>query len=152
MDFRAWVFTTVYNGKVQPADPIETFARFQLFAIDIIDLKDFHRFSRMLMISMDLHGFLAWVSENGKRQPAAPIETFARFQAFHRFSWISWIFMDSGDLRARMPIQPKVQPAAPIETFARFQLPAFIDSLMLAAGLLAGGWMFAPVWGNLLPL
>ena len=30
---------------------------------------------------------------NGKAQPAAPIETFARFQAFHGFPWISSIFM-----------------------------------------------------------
>ncbi len=37
----------------------------------------------------------------------------------------------------------KGQPAAPVETFARFQLPALIDSLMLAAGWLAG-WL--AVW------
>ena len=28
-----------------------------------------------------------------KAQPAAPVETFARFQAFHGFSWISSIFI-----------------------------------------------------------
>ena len=55
-----------------------------------------------------------------KRQPAAPIETFARFQAFHRFLCISLILIvfrisgvtDAGD---------KGQPVAPIKTFARFQ-------------------------------
>ena len=35
----------------------------------------------------------------------------------------------------------KIGPAAPIEAFARFQLPAIIDSLMLAAGWLAAGWL-----------
>ena len=36
------------------------------------------------------------------------------------------------------------QPTAPIETSARIQLPAIIDSVMLAAGCLAGwlvGWL-----------
>ena len=32
------------------------------------------------MISIDFHGCLAWVFENGMQQPAAAIETFARFQ------------------------------------------------------------------------
>jgi hypothetical protein len=39
------------------------------------------------------------------------------------------------------------QPAAPIETFARFQLPAIIDSFMLAAAWLAG-WLFASGMGQ----
>ena len=64
---------------------------------------DFHRFS---LIFMDFHGFPSIGSFNGKAQPAALIETFARFQAaflssddfhrslsifidFHRFSWIA---------------------------------------------------------------
>ena len=49
----------------------------------------FHRF---LQISMDFHGFPSMGSYNGKEGLAAPIETFARFQAgflssedFHRF-------------------------------------------------------------------
>ena len=60
--------------------------------------------------------------EDVKRQPAAPKETFARFQAgflssedFHRFLWIfigfhnfSWILMDFHVFRG-------------VETFARFQ-------------------------------
>ena len=53
------------------------------------------------------------------------------FIDFHAF-W-AWIFAAG-----------MVQPAAPIETFARFQLPAIIDSLMLAAGRLVGwlaGWL-----------
>ena len=46
------------------------------------------------MIFIDFHGFLAWVFENGKRQLAAPIESFARFQVFHRFLWICMISID----------------------------------------------------------
>ena len=41
---------------------------------------------------MDFHGFRGMDAYNGKERPAAPIETFARFQAgflssedFHRF-------------------------------------------------------------------
>ena len=50
---------------------------------------DFHRFSWILM---DFHDFGVWVLKLLKARPAAPIETFARFQAgflssedFHRF-------------------------------------------------------------------
>ena len=56
-----------------------------------------------------------------KAQPAAPIETFARFQAFHRFhgfSLILMVFHGSGVIEFG---EAKKQPAAPIKTFARFQ-------------------------------
>ena len=50
---------------------------------------------------MDFHGFPSMGSCNGKIGPAAPIETFARFQAgflssedFHRFLLISIDFKD----------------------------------------------------------
>ena len=62
---------------------------------------------------MDFHGFPSMGSYNGKEGLAAPIETFARFQAgflssedFRRFLWIiidshrfSRIFVDFHDFR-----------------------------------------------------
>ena len=52
------------------------------------------------MIFIDFHGFWAWLFENGKMQPVAPKETFARIQAdfsssadFHRISYIFMIFI-----------------------------------------------------------
>ena len=42
---------SVYNGKVRPAAPIETFARFQA---GFLSSEDFHRF---LLIIIDFHGF-----------------------------------------------------------------------------------------------
>ena len=77
-----------------------------------MDFHGFHRFSWILMV---FRGSGGRKFASLKKQPAAPIETFARFQAFHRFSWISLIFIGFrryGD---------KGQPGAPIETFARFQ-------------------------------
>ena len=53
---------------------------------------------------MDFHGFPSMGSYNSKEGLAAPIETFARFQAgfsssedFHRFLWIFIDFMISMD-------------------------------------------------------
>ena len=43
-----------YNGKTQPAAPIETFARFQA---GFLSSEDFHRF---LLIIIDFHGF-SWI-------------------------------------------------------------------------------------------
>ena len=85
-----------YRLKRQPAAPIETFARFQA---GFLSSEDFHRF---LLIIIDYYGFTkifigfhvfpSMSVYNGKGQPAAPVETFARFQAgflssedFHRF-------------------------------------------------------------------
>ena len=59
------MFRTVYNGKKQPAAPIETFARFQA---GFLSSEDFHRF---LLIIIDFHGFSKI------------------FIDFHGFSWIS---------------------------------------------------------------
>ena len=59
------MFTTVYNGKLRPAAPIETFARFQA---GFLSSEDFHRF---LLIFIDPHGFSQI------------------FVDFHGFSWIS---------------------------------------------------------------
>ena len=56
-----------------------------------------------------------------KAQPAARIETFARFEAFHGFSWISSIFMVFRESGSRKFANLKAQPAAPIESFARFK-------------------------------
>ena len=93
--------------KAGPAAPIETFARFQA---GFLSSEDFQRFPlifivfyRFLRIFIDFHGS-SCISRYGclydlcglKRGPAAPIETFARFQAgflssedvrrFYRFS------------------------------------------------------------------
>ena len=73
----------------------------------------------------------------GKRQPAASIDTFVRFQAgflsfedFHRVLWIfisfyryPWISMISIDFHGfgHGCLPPVREPAALIETFARFQ-------------------------------
>ena len=103
---------------------------------------DFHGFHRFSWVFVDL---VSWMLGGDKAQPAAPIETFARFQAFHgfhRFSWILMVFRWSG---GREFAGLKIQPAALIETFARFQLPAIIDSLMLAAGWLVG-WLAGDDW------
>jgi hypothetical protein len=86
--------------------------------------------------------FGVWMPKRLEGQPAAPVETFARFQAgflssgdFHRASLIFFafyrfleifidvhgfwmIFMYFG---VWMPKRVKGQPVAPIETFARFQ-------------------------------
>ena len=48
MYFGAWMLT---DGKVRPAAPIETFARFQA---GFLSSEDFHRF---LSIFIDFHGF-----------------------------------------------------------------------------------------------
>ena len=46
---------------------------------------DFRRFHEFVTVSMAYHRFLAWVFENGNRQPAAPIETCARFHGWLRY-------------------------------------------------------------------
>ena len=69
---------------------------------------DYHRFSLIFIdfrrFFMDFHGFPSMNAYNGKIGPAAPIETFARFQAgflssedFHRFLLIFINFMISMD-------------------------------------------------------
>ena len=85
MDFHRFPSMSLYNGKAQPAAPIETFARFQA---DFLSSEDFHRFlsifidfHRFSWIFMHFHSFPSMNPYNGKRRPAAPIETFARFQA-----------------------------------------------------------------------
>ena len=53
MDFHGFPSMSVYNGKSQPAAPIETFARFQA---GFLSSEDFHRFLSIVidfMISMD---------------------------------------------------------------------------------------------------
>ena len=68
---------------------------------------DFMEFSRTLKV---------WMLGGYKKQPAAPIETFVRFQAFHVFSLF---FVD---LVSRILGGDKTQHAALIETFPRFQV------------------------------
>ena len=85
-------------GKAQPVAPIKTFARFQA---GFLSSDDFHHlfhifieFHRFAWISTDfhvLHGFGAWMFDASNAQPAAPMETCARFQAgffidFHGFA------------------------------------------------------------------
>ena len=62
----------------------------------IFMISDFHGFSD---IFIDFHDFGVWVLKLLKARPAAPIETFARFQAgflssedFHRFPSIFMVF------------------------------------------------------------
>ena len=59
--------------------------------ISLIWKSIFHRFSWILLV---FRGSGGSKFASLKKQPAAPIETFARFQAFHGFSRISSIFMD----------------------------------------------------------
>ena len=47
----------------------------------------------ILLIFTDFQVFRGMRVSSLKVQPAAPIETFARFQAFHEYSWISLIFI-----------------------------------------------------------
>ena len=93
MDFHGFRGMGAYSLKERPAAPIETFARFQA---GFLSSEEFHRIS---VIFIDFHRFWwifmyfgVWMLKLLKRQPAAPIETFARFQAgflssedFHRF-------------------------------------------------------------------
>ena len=102
-------------GKIQPAALIESFARFQAGFLSSEDFHrfplifiGFHRFPFILLDFYGFHGFPSMNAYNGKIRPAAPIETFARFQAgflssedFHRFPLIiidshgfSLIFID----------------------------------------------------------
>ena len=110
IDFHEFRSMDAYGLEAQAAALIETFARFQA---GFLSSEDFHRFLyRFQLILIDFHRFLlifmyfeVWVPNRHKSQPAAPIETFARFQAgflssedfhgfptisigFHRFSWI----------------------------------------------------------------
>ena len=114
--------------KVTPAAPMETFARFQAgllssqdfhciieifarFHAGFLSSDDFHCISFIFIdfygfscISINFHEFRSMAVTSvrvGKVRPAAPRETFARFQAglrtfivFLGFSWISSIFID----------------------------------------------------------
>ena len=51
MDFHGFPSMNVEHGKIRPAAPIESFARFQA---GFLSSDDFHRISE---ISIDLHGF-----------------------------------------------------------------------------------------------
>ena len=115
MDFHGFRRMGSVDRKARRATPIEIFSRFQA---GFLPSEDFHRiscifldlheffedfiyFHRFLYISIDFnrfHRFRGMGSLDGKARPAAPIETFPRFQAaflssedFHR---ILWIFLD----------------------------------------------------------
>ena len=90
MDFHGFPSMSAYNGKVGPAAPIETFARFQAGSCH---LRTFIVFYGLSKIFIDFHRFWAWIFDAGKGRAVASIETFARFQAgflssgdFHRIS------------------------------------------------------------------
>ena len=74
-----------------------------------------------------------------KAQPAAPIETFARFQAFRRINGFLSILMVFHGSGVRKFGRAKTQPVAPIESFTRFQLAAIIDSSNIRF-IGSGGW------------
>ena len=93
MDFHVFRGMGAWCLKERPAAPIETFARFQA---GFLSSEDFHRFLsifkvffRFPSILMVFHGSGVIKFGRAKIQPAAPTETFARFQAFRRFHGFS---------------------------------------------------------------